>query len=207
MTDLPIRFAELDDADDPRFAGMIGLYEDSIPERERKSRDAVRAMATSKAHRVVVAQRGKDVIGFFLLYIGDAIALLEYLATAPALRGRGLGARLYEQARRAAGHRPLIVEVESDREACADAALRARRIAFYRRLSCRRIEDLDFILPLPGTGEPPLLDLLVDGAGFDVDEQIETWLREIYRGVYGCAPDDPRLLHMILTRARPARLS
>ncbi|WP_106513030.1 GNAT family N-acetyltransferase [Allosphingosinicella deserti] len=202
-------FVEIRDPGDSRFDAMIALYEAAIPERERKSIAAVRAMIASPKHRVVIACRGGSVEGFFLLYVGARIALLEYLATEARLRGRGLGAHLYAQARRAAGDRPLIVEVESDREDCADRPLRARRILFYRRLGCRRVADLDFILPLPGSGAPPRLDLLVDQVPDDHVEraQFETWLREMYDGVYGCQADDPRLRKMISGLRDPVRLT
>ena len=202
-------FVELRDPADSRFDAMIALYEAAIPERERKSKAAVRAMIASPVHHVVIACRGDDVDGFFLLYVGDTIALLEYLATEARLRGRGLGAHLYAEARRAAGGRPLIVEVESDREDCVDQPLRARRILFYRRLGCRRVADLDFILPLPGSGAPPRLDLLVDQVPDDHVERtlFETRLGEIYSGVYGCGADDPRLHAMISSLQDPVRLT
>ena len=197
--------AVLRDPRDPRFAGLIALYEESIPERERKPTAAIAAMTTSSSHRVTVACDGDVVTGFSLLYLGAALVLLEYLATDARVRGQGLGAMLYLEMRAAAGARPLIVEVESDREDCADRDLRRRRIAFYRRLGCRRISGLDFVLPLEGAGPPPLLDLLVDGipqsaiAGADLAH----WLTEIYTEVYGCGQGDARLRAMIASL--PAR--
>jgi ribosomal protein S18 acetylase RimI-like enzyme len=194
-----VALAEISDPNDPRLTALIALYEASIPERERKPVAAVAAMTRSPVHRVLVACDDDAVIGFLLLYVGAGLALLEYLATAEHVRGQGLGGFLYRQARAAAGARPLIVEVESDREPGPDRALRARRIAFYRRLGCRRARDFDFILPLEGVGPPPLLDLLIDGARNEAIAPLTFagWLTEIYVGVYGCAPDDPRLEHMI----------
>jgi ribosomal protein S18 acetylase RimI-like enzyme len=198
MNDPATIFIALDKDGDPRFDALLSLYRASIPERERKSADAVRQMASSPLHRVVVACCGEAVIGFFLLYLGE-IALLEYLAIDERLRGRGFGSGLFRAAADAAGARPLLVEVESDREPTPDRELRARRIGFYRRLGCRRIGGFDFILPLPGVGRPPLLDLLVHGVEANVLEApgVASWLGEIYIGVYGCAPDDARLRGMI----------
>jgi GNAT superfamily N-acetyltransferase len=191
--------AFLTDPEDPRFAPLLRLYESAIPARERKDEAAIRGMAASPAHRVGVAIDGDRLAGFFLLHVGEAVALLEYLAVDPALRGRGLGARLVEAAREAAGDRPMLVEVESDRADAPDRALRARRIAFYRRLGCRRLAGLDYILPLPGEGPPPVMDLLV--AGVDGPSlptaRVSSWLEGIYAAVYGCPRTDPRIGTML----------
>ena len=191
----------LQDRHDPRIDDLLALYERAIPARERKDAAAIRGMAQSPSHRVAVAQDALGVVGFFLLFVGERIALLEYMAVDERCRGEGLGGRLYETARSMAADRPLIVEVESDREAVPDRALRARRIGFYRRLGCRRVTGLDYILPLPGEGDPPVLDLLIDNfaAGSVPAETLAGWLNEIYAGVYGCGTDDPRLKAMIDT--------
>jgi GNAT superfamily N-acetyltransferase len=191
--------AFLADPTDPRFDGLLRLYEAAIPARERKSEAVVRAMAGSPSQRVAIAEMDGAVAGFFLLYVGEHMALLEYLATGERLRGQGLGAWLVRAAIDAAGDRPMLVEVESDREAVPDRALRSRRIAFYRRLGCRRLSGLDFGLPLPGDGPPPWLDLLVAGAraGEVGRGQAAAWLTEIYAKVYLCDADDPRLGTMI----------
>jgi GNAT superfamily N-acetyltransferase len=191
--------ALITDPEDPRFVALLSLYEAAIPARERKDDATVRAMASSPVHRVGAAMDGDRLAGFFLLHVGEGIALLEYLAVDRSLRGRGLGGRLVEAARAAAGDRPLLVEVESDRADVPDRALRARRIAFYRRLGCRRLTGLDYILPLPGEGPPPMLDLLVagvEGASLP-SSQVSSWLEEIYFAVYGCPRTDPRIGTML----------
>lgn len=184
------------------------LYEAAIPPRERKDFDTIRAMAGSPVHRVGVAMSGAELAGFYALYAGEKLALLEYLATREQVRGRGIGAALYSAARSEAGPRPMLIEVETDRIDCPDRDLRRRRIEFYRRLGSRRIVGLEFILPLPGIGTPPLLELLVDCAWKqEIAGSLATgWLREIYTSVYGCARNDPRLLNMLGTLPERIRL-
>lgn len=205
---IDLRVDHLTDRRDPRFAALILLYEAAIPPRERKSTGAIKAMAESPMHRVGVAMLGAELVGFYALYAGETLALLEYLATMESVRGRGVGAALYLAARSEAAPRPMLIEVESDRVESPDRELRRRRIGFYRRLGSRRISELDFILPLPGIDEPPPLELLVDGTWkHEIAGQLLTgWLREIYVGVYGCTGDDPRLLHMLGALPDRARL-
>lgn len=198
MRPIQIMMLPLTDRHDARFEPLLRIYRISIPERERKPEDDIRAMAGSPRHHVLVAAEGPTVLGFCIAYSGE-VALLEYLASDEAARGRGIGSSLYQAIRAATCGRPLLVEVESDRVSAPDVAIRARRIAFYRRLGCRRVAGLDFILPLPGAGAPPPLDLLVDdGRRATVSrDELGSWLTEIYVGVYGCRADDPRLELML----------
>ena len=208
MTSAETRFDQLTDPADARFEALLALYRTAIPLRERKPDAEVRAMAASPVHRVTAAMVGDKLVGFSLLYVGEAVALLEYLATDPEVRGGGLGAALFAEARSAI-RVPLLVEVDSDRVDCPDRALRTRRIHFYRRLGSRRLAPIDYISPLPGEGPPPRLDLLVAGiAGESLPAaEVAHWLREIYSDVYGCDDGDPRLVAMIAALPDPVPLA
>jgi ribosomal protein S18 acetylase RimI-like enzyme len=193
------KISRLDKADEGRLTELIDIYQATIPGRERKPVEDVAAMLHSRCHVLTVAEEDQRVVGFSILYAGDDLAVLEYLASDERCRGQGIGAALYRSARHEAGGRPLIVEVERDREGEPDQPLRARRIGFYRKLGCRRVARFNFILPLAGVGDPPRLDLLVDGWARPIvrGRDFARWLTEIYAGVYACSTDDPRLLGMI----------
>ena len=116
-------------------------------------------------------------------------------------RGSGLGARLYVTARDAAEarERPLLIEVDSEREACPDRDVRLRRKQFYRRLGARQVQGLAYDLPLETGHVPPALDVLIDrwSDGSVSKSALSDWLSEIYAGVYGQAADDPRIAAML----------
>jgi GNAT superfamily N-acetyltransferase len=182
------------------FDAFLEIYKEALPARERKSAAALRAMCSSPDYSLVLATRAETVVGFFIVYRGRTMALLEYMAVRNGLRGAGIGAALYGHARAVAGSvTPMLMEVDSDRELSADRAVRARRKEFYRRCGARLVEGLDYVLPLPGEGAPARMDLLVDGAVGDTvaKELVASWLREIYQRVYACTADDARLLAMI----------
>ena len=110
--------------------------------------------------------------GFSILFVPAAggFALLEYMAVAPDQRNHGLGAELFRQTVEQAvtpddRKLPVLLEVDSDREASSDRALRTRRERFYRRLGCLRIAGLRYLMPLGGEGAPPEMDLLVYRSG------------------------------------------
>ena len=181
------------------MAGLLSLYERAIPASERRSREAIRQLTRSPAHRVSVLRQGQEIAGFCILFVGSRVGLLEYLAVDERVRGAGLGAWLYREARSHVGKLPMIVEVESVR--CAGAGLedRKRRAAFYQRLGCRRIEGLNYILPLVAEGDPPPLDLMVDGyeGAALTSGAVREWLQDLYVGAYGCSANDPRLNIML----------
>jgi ribosomal protein S18 acetylase RimI-like enzyme len=191
--------SRLTEADDGRLDEVLHIYREAIPERERKPDEEIAAMLGSPRHVLTVAEEDRRVVAFSMLYAGEQLAVLEYLASDERLRGQGIGAALYRNARGDVGARPLIVEVESDRTGGRDQTIRARRIGFYRRFGCRRVADFNFVLPLAGTADPPRLDLLVDGweKPTVARSDFARWLTEMYVGVYACRPDDPRLVGMI----------
>lgn len=198
-----LAFERLHDATSPAFAALLALYHAAIPAEERKPDARIAAMAGDPNQHLLVARAGRRVLGFAILYAGETLALLEYLAVDAAERGRGTGAAIYRHCRAALPPLPLLVEVESDAKAGEGNALRTRRKAFYRRLGCRELKGLAYILPLGA--DPPAIDLLVDNpADFVPRDTAAAWLTELYTRVYGCNRDDPRLARMIA--ALPERL-
>src|SRR5205823_6171752 len=104
---------------------------------------------------------------------------------------------------------PILLEVDSDREACGDREMRTRRQQFYRRLGCVRVSGLHYILPLPGQGPAPEMDLMLYSAEPERQlskRDLERWLRTVYRDVYSCSFDDPRIVRMLHDVSDPVRL-
>lgn len=201
----PFRAKNLDATDAGEVEQFLALYREAIPVRERKPDEKILSELQRPDHRAEVMLHQDSVVGLLFLYSG-AVCVLEYMATAPWVRGGGVGTELYQRARALAASRPLLIEVESDEEVCVDQALRKRRIGFYRRQGARVVEGLDYLLPLPGDGPPPRLKLLIDNLRVpEVDrERLIGWLRETYSGVYGLGPLDPRLQAM--SESLPSRV-
>jgi len=149
--------------------------------------------------------------GFSILFLPRAehFALLEYMAVTPERRNRGVGSALFKRTATRAPSLPILLEVDSDREASDDREIRTRRQQFYRRLGCVRIAGLHYILPLPGVGPVPEMDLMLYSAEplrQLPKTQLERWLRTIYRDVYRSSPDDPRIAQMLHDVPDPVRL-
>mgnify|MGYP001174128012 CR=1 FL=1 len=188
------------------FREAYAIYEATIPKAERKTRRQLLAALRKPAFRFWAFEVDGRIAGFASLYASGALnlVLLEYLAIAPAFQGRGLGSALFEVAVAASRfdrRTRVLVEVDSEREktSAAERRLRLGRKQFYRRLSCREIEGIEYLLPLETYGPAPRMNLLVRSA--DKAALPATWLAQaltdIYVNVYGQAPDDPRLARMM----------
>lgn len=215
MTDLD-QLEQLKSCGGPSFRELYEIYAASIAVREQKPEAWICAMVRAPECRVWVMKGTGRVKGFSILFLPPAerFVLLEYMAVAPEWRNRGVGSELFRQTvERAASlggpSRPIVLEVDSDREASADRPIRTRRQQFYRRLGCVRISGLHYILPLPGQGPAPEMDLLVYSAEplrQLPKTELERWLRTIYRDVYRCSSDDPRIAQMLHDVSDPVRL-
>jgi hypothetical protein len=94
----------------------------------------------------------------------------------------------------------MLIEVDSDREQAADRDMRVRRKNFYRRLGCRELEGVDYILPLASKGQPPEMDLLLHTANklnkIEVND-LRSWIKTIYTDVYDRSSQDHRIEIML----------
>jgi ribosomal protein S18 acetylase RimI-like enzyme len=218
----PVKLEQLASSDGDSFRQLYAIYAASIAAREQKGESWIAAMINDPQYRVWVAKAGGLVRGFSILFVpaGGGFALLEYMAVAPDQRDHGMGAELFRQtvnqAVTADGRKlPVVLEVDSDREASSDRALRTRREQFYRRLGCLRVAGLRYLMPLGGEGAPPEMDLLVYPAeplgGPARNEvarsDVKRWLETIYRDVYRGAPDDPRPAQMVAALPDPVPLA
>ncbi len=197
----------LTSADGASFQELFAIYAASITLREQKPEEWLRAMVAAPDYRVWTARDAGRVVGFSILFVplGEGFALLEYMAVASDRRGNGVGAALFrrtvEQAKTPQGGAlPVLLEVDSDREASTDQALRTRRLHFYRRLGCLAIAGLRYLMPLAGDGAAPEMVLMIhrDVPPAPVTRSdLERWLKTIYQYVYHVSPDDPRIATML----------
>jgi GNAT superfamily N-acetyltransferase len=209
----PVMLEPLTSAEGEPFKELFAIYASSITPREQKPEAWLRKMVAAPEYRVWTVQDGGHVLGFSVLFVppGQSFALLEYMAVTPDRRNGGYGAALFNEtvkhARTVEGVAlPVLLEVDSDREVSTDRAMRTRRLHFYRRLGCRALAGLRYLMPLEGAGSAPEMVLMIHRA----DQQtavpradVERWLKSIYEDVYHVSPDDPRVATMLDPLADP----
>lgn len=208
-----MRFEPLDVNDDHSFEDLYRIYRKSIPPREQKPKDQIAAMARRPDYKILLAKREGAVIGFSVLFLPgrEPFSLLEYMAVEAAERSGGVGSALFLRSLQAIasvqGAIPVLLEVDSKGSDSPDHEILWRRQRFYRRHGCLRVEGLSYILPLPM--EPPEMDLLVyvpSSIRSISKASLKGWLKVVYRDVYGCSPDDSRIVWMMEPVADPIRL-
>lgn len=205
------QFEELKSGSAPEFEEFYSIYAESISARERKSKAWICEMTGKAEYKILLLKQKGHVIGFSVLFLphSESFGLLEYMATTSAYRNQGLGAEMFRRSVQASQIRPLLLEVDSDREECMDRRLRRRRQQFYRRLGCVTLSGLRYIIPLAVEGPPPDMDLMIypkDNLGHVAKSSLESWLKIIYRNVYHCSPEDPRIQQMLSIVADPIEL-
>jgi GNAT superfamily N-acetyltransferase len=200
-----VTLEQLKSSEGEPFRQLYAIYAASITPREQKPEDWLRTMVGAPEYGVWITKAAGRVLGFSILFLPPAarFALLEYMAVAPERRGKGLGGELFRRTVEHAvvpqgGKLPVLLEIDSDREASSDPAIRASRERFYRRLGCLKIAGLHYLMPLQGVGPAPEMDLMVYGAESRLPRSdLKRWLETIYRDVYHCSPDDPRIIQML----------
>lgn len=201
---LDITFERLSAHAGADFDALYAIYCEAIPASERKQRGALEAMTLDPSYTILVGKLNHHVVAFSILYMfaDPPFALLEYMAVDEAFRGRGIGSEMFRESTRIAGAQGvarLVLEVDSDREDSTDRAQRIKRIDFYRRLGCRRLGGVDYILPLDTGVAPPLMDLMAWEDEFPIAlgrGEVTLIVRKIYIEVYGCTEGDPRIARM-----------
>jgi len=208
-------YSPLESSGEPSFEEFYRIYFESLPLREQKPKALISAIVSRPDYKILLLKRKSAVIGFSVVYSPpkEGFCLLEYMAVHAAYRDSGLGRQLFlrsvQDVASRSGRIPMLLEVDSDRESCADQAIRTRRRHFYERLGCFRMDGLPYILPLLGQGSPPQMDLMIyaaDGKPLVRKSQLGRWLTVVFQEVYDCPPDDPRIALMMTTVADPVLL-
>lgn len=210
-------------AQSPAFQALLALYQAAIPVRERHPDARIVGLLTREDGRIWGlrdADSDDALLGFAIVYVpprrgiagSRPLALLEYTAVDPALRGCGLGGQLLDAVATAlkAEGAHLLAEVEDPREPGLtedERAMRQRRLRFYQRLGWGWIRDLDYVLPLvsadPETPPPPMILLDSDPDAPLSRADLATGLEHWFTAVYGCSADDPRIVAMLGPVADP----
>jgi acetoin utilization deacetylase AcuC-like enzyme/GNAT superfamily N-acetyltransferase len=171
---------------------------DSLTERLRNPfQQQFRAM-------LYVAENGRGRVLGFAIVLHDPVVgfcFLDYLAAGKMLKGRGVGAALYEQVRSEAvrlGARGLFFETPPDENGePKDPALRkqsAARLRFYEQYGARPIVGTAYQTPVPGMGGGGMPFLVYDDLDRPQPLRVN-FVRQVVRAVleqkysYLCPPE------------------
>lgn len=198
---------------EPEFEGLLRIYFEAHPEGELKPPSALARMIERPEYVFLVLMQGASMAAFSITcWFSDSdAALLEYMAVDVERRSGGLGGQLFKETANygAIAERFLLIEVDSDTQASGDRADLIRRKKFYRRLGCREIAGLRYIMPRVSSAAPPPMEMLVYRSALPetIDKvRIRAWLENCYSQVYQAPPDDRRIGLMLESLPGAVRL-
>lgn len=184
------------------FRELFAIYQAALPQSERKSEPALRAMLERPDYRFRIATLDRAVVGFSIVvgFSQAPASLLEYMAVAENCRGKGIGEQLFRNAASGADPGYLLMEIEAEAPGAPDADDRIRRRRFYKRLGCRQVKGLAYRMPPVTEQTPPAMGLFVarNPLSATVDRALlQLWLECLYTQVYGKSREDPRIGEML----------
>lgn len=197
---MPLIIRQIGPGDADALERILAIYREAIEPSEQRPETTLRTLPGRSDYQVLVAERDGEIAGFAVSYAPPAedFWLFEYAATLPAERGRGVGATLFRHAQMVAGEtRTALVEADAERNG---EDLTRRRLQFYARLGARKVQGLDYLLPLRTHGVPPpmvLLAFALQATDSVPVATLERWLQRLYADVYGQSPSDPRIKAML----------
>lgn len=199
-----LKFRRIELAEDLGFDSLFQIYKEAFPASERKDHAHLVAMIRRPEYIFLTASLDEAVVGFVIMiaFPDSAAALLEYFAVDKKHRGQGLGKQIFIAAAHDTriGDRFLLLEVESDKLPSRGQQTIKRRKDFYKRLGCKEIELLDYIMPKVSEAAPPPMDLMVFKTTLPDSIEaklLESWLKDCYVRVYDRASDDPHIRKML----------
>ena len=136
------------------------LYGRAFPREERKPFAIIRRMHRKGKTDVWVLRQDGRFVGFASTINGDGLILLDYLAVAEEMRGRGVGSAALAALAEAYPGQGLFVEIESAFAPGEDQPQRLRRRAFYERagfVPCRTMASV-FGVPMELLGRGCCVD-------------------------------------------------
>lgn len=164
---------------DPRYHLAEKLLLQAFPPEERRSLEEIRKLMLNekkfRPHLIIENGQFAGILNYWEL---DGFIYVEHLATAPALRGGGIGGKALDLLS-AQSSLPIVLEVEHP-----DTEIAGRRIGFYRRHGYTLWERKTYIQPPYGDDLPWLPLLLMVNGRLEEDKDFERIRKDIYETVY-----------------------
>jgi GNAT superfamily N-acetyltransferase len=185
------------------FVDSMAILRDSISAATQLPQHQFNQLLAGGSYQLFAYGNGDGAKGAALVYFSEQLpfAWLDYFAIRSDLRGKRLGSTLFREIVGLAAKRHpaldwVLLESDDDREGDAQhQATCARRIAFYRRLGARLLENVPYRFP-SAFGPPMPMRLMVYGLRPNVTlsaDDLKRAVADIFLNVHGRGEDDELL--------------
>ncbi len=131
-----MRLREYNSADE--LENIKELYIIAFPEEERKPFELMAERIGSGVEMLGIENDYGEFLGLAVMLVHGNVALLDYFAVMPELRGKSVGSQSLAMLKEKYSGKCFLIEIEDTEEECENHADRVRRKAFYLR--CGMVE-------------------------------------------------------------------
>lgn len=207
-----VAFKQISDTKQQACEDALKIYVEAFPASERHPTQVIKERIDNGKNKLFVGSADGEVAFMAMLWPLEHIdfTLLDYLATKPSHRGKGLASAFLREmftSFKTEG-RYLILEVEDPRSG-DNKEERARRLLFFKRNGARELINVRYVLP-PLQGDAPTEMILLVSPSYDREmidaELVKMVVSRIYLEVYSRGRKDYFLNSFIHEIENPIRL-
>ncbi len=180
-----------------QFDKIYAIYEKSFPLSEQKSKEFFRTLFEREDYSIFICQNQDEIEGFTIFYTPLSLdfILLEYMAINGNIRSKGLGSKLFQYSisqLHKFDTKPILIEIDSTKDDSKNCAMNNKRADFYRKNSCKIVENFDYILGLKSEYRASKMELMVyfPNKKHIEKKSLKRYIQEIYSNVYNRSHDD-----------------
>lgn len=164
---------------DVRYNFVEELLHTAFPEAERRNDDEQRWNADHEARfHCLLATDGQEPVGLLTYWDFDTFIYIEHLATAPYLRGQGIGKEMVCTFFEEHLSKPVVLEVEVPTD-----EMSRRRIGFYERCGLH-LWECDYRQPPYRNSDGWLPMYLMASSGLSKEKDYQHIQNSIHQEVY-----------------------
>lgn len=149
-------FKEITYNDNELLKQCFDIYLNYFPPQEIRSLEKTISMIQKdNNYHVIVALQDEKVIGFSFLYLFSSLkfGVLDYIAAIKEFQGKGIGTGIFNFSFHVLGSKipdgiGLLMEIQKDNvQNSNENEIRKRRIKFYKKLGCKFLNGINYLLP------------------------------------------------------------
>jgi hypothetical protein len=144
-----IEFRTLKTSRCPEFQELLAIYHDAFPPEERQPDRVLQENIDSGLSRAFIAT-DKNSVTFFL-HAYDVpqtnLVFLDYAATHPSYRGKGICRQFFKQAFSLFGHDRILFCQQEDPNYGENRTVKRKRLAYFGSMGFQQLHNVPYMLP------------------------------------------------------------